>query len=239
VGQDAESYGPEYGVDAPWLEAVVMALPMHVVEAIEQFDAARYRAFRRGVWSALTGGTRDMPALGHHRIVRQAYRGVQEISLARVVGSADSGRAADLDAGFLPTTTRLRPRWIQQYVLLLEGPELPPIEVRKLGERYFVVDGHHRVSVYRSAGRSTIQARVTEVWARGQVDGRSRGRRTGTRPAPTATLAMGRLRGALALPMLIANFAVSNGTPFDRAREAQPCWSCGQRSHHKLWCPNR
>ncbi|HEY8808559.1 MAG TPA: hypothetical protein VIM28_00940, partial [Solirubrobacterales bacterium] len=91
---------------------------------------------------ALTGRNRDMPALGQHWIVRQAYRGVQEISLARIVGSADSGRASDLDAGFLPTTTRLRRRWIQQYVLLIEGPELPPIEVRKLGERYFVVDGH-------------------------------------------------------------------------------------------------
>jgi hypothetical protein len=180
-----------------------VTLPMHLVEAIEAFDAARYRAFRRTIWSAVLRRPRRMAVLRHGSVERQAYRGVQEIPLDRIVGSADSGRPGDLDAGFLPTTNRLRRRWIDQYVLLLEGPELPPIEVRKVGDGYYVIDGHHRVSVYRTAGRATIRARVTEMWIRGDH---------------------------------------AAGAPRYRRRAADAhelCWSCGQRNHHKPWCPNR
>ena len=148
-----------------------MALPIYLVEAIEAFDAARYRAFRRTMLSAVTRRPRRMPVLAHGRIERQAYRGIQEIPVDRIVGSTDVGRPGDLDPCFLPTPTRVRRRGIHHYVLLLEGPELPPIEVRKFGDGYFVSDGHHRVSVYRTAGRATIPARVTEVWMRGSGSG--------------------------------------------------------------------
>jgi len=159
MGPPPPGGGPD---DAP-RPVPAVTLPMHLVEAIEAFDAARYREFRRTVWSAVTRRPRHMEVLRHPGSEGQAYRGVQEIPLDRIVGSVASGRPSDLDAAFLPTTTRLRRRWIRQYVLLLEGPELPPIEVKKVGDRYFVLDGHHRVSVYRAAGRTTIQARVTEI----------------------------------------------------------------------------
>jgi ParB-like chromosome segregation protein Spo0J len=37
--------------------------------------------------------------------------------------------------------------------------------VLQLGERHFVVDGHHRVSVARSLGMSAIDAEVTLLGA--------------------------------------------------------------------------
>jgi len=43
---------------------------------------------------------------------------------------------------------------------------LPPIEVYKLGEIYFVKDGNHRVSVARQLGAKYIQAYITEVRTR-------------------------------------------------------------------------
>jgi nucleotide-binding universal stress UspA family protein len=43
---------------------------------------------------------------------------------------------------------------------------LPPVELYKIGEAYFVVDGHHRISVGRSLGQTLIQAYVTEVRSR-------------------------------------------------------------------------
>lgn len=208
-----------------------MFLPMHLVEAIEEFEASRYRAFRRGVWGALTRRSRRMPVLGQGSIERQAYRGVREISLDKVVGSAGIGRPRDLDADFLPTTTLVRPRWIRQYVLLLEGPELPPIDVHKVGDSYFVVDGHHRVSVYRTAGRATIQARVTEVLARrpGAADAGRRRSRSATR----------RGRRTVGLPLRRALSWSVHTLPIQQASQAELCWSCGQRNAHKLWCPNR
>lgn len=52
--------------------------------------------------------------------------------------------------------------------LLAGHPEqpLPPIDVYKVGDDYYVIDGHHRVSVARNLGRPTINARVVEVKTR-------------------------------------------------------------------------
>src|SRR5260370_33864723 len=49
---------------------------------------------------------------------------------------------------------------------MVEGEERPPIDVYKVGEGYYVIDGHHRVSVARNLGRDTINARVIEVQTR-------------------------------------------------------------------------
>jgi hypothetical protein len=49
---------------------------------------------------------------------------------------------------------------------MVEGPEIPPIDVYELEGSYYVIDGHHRVSVARSLGRPTINARVTDVRTR-------------------------------------------------------------------------
>src|SRR3982074_3715593 len=46
------------------------------------------------------------------------------------------------------------------------GGRLPPIGFYQVGEGYYVIDGHHRVSVARSLGRETINARVIEVQTR-------------------------------------------------------------------------
>jgi hypothetical protein len=40
---------------------------------------------------------------------------------------------------------------------------MPPIDVYKVGELYFVRDGHHRVAVAREHRRELIDARVVEV----------------------------------------------------------------------------
>ena len=40
---------------------------------------------------------------------------------------------------------------------------VPPIEVYKVGDAYFVKDGNHRVSVARQLGMSHIEAYVTDV----------------------------------------------------------------------------
>ncbi|MBL8051150.1 MAG: ParB N-terminal domain-containing protein, partial [Anaerolineales bacterium] len=43
---------------------------------------------------------------------------------------------------------------------------LPPIVLYKVGEIYFVVDGHHRVSVAREQGQEYIEAEVRECATR-------------------------------------------------------------------------
>jgi uncharacterized ParB-like nuclease family protein len=138
------------------------------LRAREDFDAARFRAFRKAVLGTLTRRGRGLAsmdaALEAAGIEGRSYAGVQEIPLDRVVGSAASpGKVDDFDPSFLPIDRRLRDRWTRIYRAMVEGEELPPIDVYKVGDNYYVIDGHHRVSVARSLGREFINARVIEV----------------------------------------------------------------------------
>lgn len=87
-------------------------------------------------------------------------RGVQEVPLERIVGTI--GRHREFNRAFLPREESLRERW-QDMEQLAEGPRgFPSVELYKVGDAYFVVDGHHRVSVLRALGAETIEARVKE-----------------------------------------------------------------------------
>jgi uncharacterized ParB-like nuclease family protein len=141
------------------------------IRALEDFDAARFRAFTRAIRSILTRRARRLqsiePVLEAAGLEGRAYGGVQEIPLDRVVGSAaPPAKTGDFDPGFLPVNRRMRDRWTRIYQAMVEGDELPPIDVYKVGDNYYVIDGHHRVSVARSLGRATINARVVEVQTR-------------------------------------------------------------------------
>jgi ParB-like nuclease domain len=138
------------------------------LRAREDFDAARFRAFRKAVLATLTRRGRGLAsmdaALEAAGTLGRSFAGVQEIPLDRVVGSAGPpGKAGDFDPGFLPIDRRLRDRWTRIYRAMVEGEELPPIDVYMVGDNYYVIDGHHRVSVARSLGRDVINARVIEI----------------------------------------------------------------------------
>ena len=144
---------------------------MEQIRAGEDFESARFRAFRRAIRNALTGRGRRLVELDEVLEAAGAegrsFGGVQEIPINRIVGTAASlAKANDFDPAFLPSTRRLRDRWTRVYTAMVEGGELPPIDVYKVGEGYYVIDGHHRVSVARSLGRDTINARIIEVQTR-------------------------------------------------------------------------
>jgi hypothetical protein len=87
--------------------------------------------------------------------------GLQTIRLESVVGTVDNSR--DFDRRFRPTTGRVRERWERLALAQRRGESLPPIDVYQVGDMYFVVDGHHRVSIALATGQKVIDAYVTEV----------------------------------------------------------------------------
>lgn len=91
-------------------------------------------------------------------------RGAQSIPIAHIVGSV--GRYRDFDRAFLPLSGADRERWKRLDVALNELRSLPPIDVYKLGDVYFVRDGNHRVSVAKANGLTHIEAHVTEIETR-------------------------------------------------------------------------
>jgi ParB-like nuclease domain len=141
------------------------------IRAIEDFDAARARAFRRSLRTILTGRAQRLrsidPMLRAAGFEGRSFAGVHEIPVQRIVGSAAPDfKSGDFDPGFLPINRRMRDRWTRIYQAMVEGDELPPIDVYKVDDNYYVIDGHHRVSVARDLGRPVINARVINVRTR-------------------------------------------------------------------------
>lgn len=93
------------------------------------------------------------------QLTQKIYRGVYEIELKHIRGSV--GRYHDFSAGFLPRKKNMRERWVGVDEFVTTRGEMP-IEVYKVDEAYFVIDGNHRVSVSRQKGRKVIEAKVWE-----------------------------------------------------------------------------
>ena len=86
------------------------------------------------------------------------FTGIENIQVDRIIGTF--GREADFDKNFRPLKKHLCDRWINA-LLQLQTDGWQPILVHKVGEFYYVEDGHHRVSVARAMGMLFIEA---EVW---------------------------------------------------------------------------
>ena len=84
--------------------------------------------------------------------VSERRLGLQVVPISAIVGTVD--RERDFDRHF-------RPR---------RGEALPPVALYKIGEIYFVRDGHHRVSVACALGHEDIDAYVTEMITRVGID---------------------------------------------------------------------
>ena len=137
-----------------------------------RFDAARRAAVMRDLLGVLTGRPLDLLPFDRVRsglrLRNTVDRGNQDVPLERIVGTL--GREREFNREFLPREEALRERW-SEVEELAEGPAgFPAVELYKVGDAYFVVDGHHRVSVARSLGLSTIEAHVKEFLTPVAVD---------------------------------------------------------------------
>ena len=86
--------------------------------------------------------------------------GIQNVLIDSIVGS--EGRYHAFTRSFLPLQEDLRERWKNIDQIRESGQDLPPVELYKVSNAYFVKDGHHRISVARTKGAKYIEARVYE-----------------------------------------------------------------------------
>lgn len=136
--------------------------------AVQDFRRARRRAALEQIMARITGKSADLLVYDEVRTklraAGQSRRGLQEIPLDAIVGSV--GRYNDFTRSFLPKEDSSEMRWTRVRHAMTGLAGLPPIEVYKIGEAYFVLDGNHRVSVARRLGATHIEAFVTEVHTR-------------------------------------------------------------------------
>jgi hypothetical protein len=135
-----------------------------------QMDAERAftQAARRRRRAALVRRLRRQPAdcgrltvYDDRALVQRARpaRGIREIPLSAINGTAEPGRAAVFDRWFRPAPAA-RSRWTRIWLAERRGVALPPVTVVPVDGGYAVLDGHHRVSVAIARGAATIDGAV-------------------------------------------------------------------------------
>jgi hypothetical protein len=168
------------------------------------YERALARGRRSQLLSDLTGRWRGLlfleEAVQACAIQACIDDGTHTVAIAQICGSEN--RAADFDCDFNPLQDHTRDRWLGIASALQRGRTLPPVALMQVGDRYFVRDGHHRISVARALGQTVIEATV-KVW---QVDQplpwkqpaqHPSRRRTGNREGPRLPSILGRLSGLL------------------------------------------
>jgi len=137
-------------------------------QARADFQRARFKAFVNRVWGALSGQPSTL--LSYDEIKEKLhiggpiYRGVKTVLVDQIAGSLN--RYHEFDRVFLPASDKLADRWQSVNRAFYEEISLPPVVLYKVGQVYFVVDGHHRVSVAREQGQLYIEAEVRECSTR-------------------------------------------------------------------------
>src|SRR5215207_4594719 len=137
-------------------------------QARADFQRARFKAFMNRVWGTLSGQPSTL--LSYDEIKEKLhiggpiYRGVKTVRVDQIAGSLN--RYHEFDRVFLPASDKLAARWQRVRSAFYEDISLPPVVLYKVGQVYFVVDGHHRVSVAREQGQLYIEAEVRECATR-------------------------------------------------------------------------
>lgn len=132
------------------------------------FQRARFKAFMHRVWDSLSGHRTTL--LSYEDIKEKLhiggpiYRGMQTVRVDQIAGSLN--RYHEFDRVFMPASSALSTRWQSINRAFYEDVSLPPVVLYKVGQVYFVVDGHHRVSVAREQNQLFIDAEVRECSTR-------------------------------------------------------------------------
>jgi hypothetical protein len=130
--------------------------------AFDAYLRARRRGWLARQWARLAGRSRLLQPLegaDHAGNAGQRSAGLQSVPLRAIRGS--EGRTRDFDLDFNPLTEHTQERWIRLYNAWLDGEHLPPVELLRQGDTYYVRDGHHRLSIARSLGQEYVEAEVT------------------------------------------------------------------------------
>lgn len=135
------------------------------MDARRRFEHAYIMGQIKHIASLITGQKRDLLFLGdiehHSAIVRTEQLPAHPVRLAHIKGS--EGRVGYFDCEFYPLNRRFEERWINIAMLMTSDiTAVPPLELVQVNGVFYVIDGHHRVSVAHSLNMLFLDAEVTK-----------------------------------------------------------------------------
>ena len=146
-----------------------VTMPDQISEQVKSdFQKARFKAFMNRAWGSISGQRTTLLSYDEIKEKLQIggpiYRGIKTVRVDQIAGSLN--RYHEFDRVFLPASDALAERWQHVNRAFYQEVSLPPVVLYKVGQVYFVVDGHHRVSVAREQGQLEIEAEVRECATR-------------------------------------------------------------------------
>lgn len=90
----------------------------------------------------------------------QHYEGMQAVPLRQITGTEE--QSPGVDGHFYPRGHSMQ-RWLSVAEARLCGRTLPPVALVRVEDRYYVRDGHHRISVAQALGEAFIDAEVVHI----------------------------------------------------------------------------
>jgi len=143
----------------------------HLV-AERMFARALMRGRLRAFMGKMLGQSHRLLSLSdyveHVSVTARFSEGRRTVRLSAIRGTLS--RVDQFDDEFYPLVSATRSRWISVATGMLQDmTTIPPLELIRVGEIYFVDDGHHRVSVALRLGYIYFDADVT-VWEVAQAD---------------------------------------------------------------------
>lgn len=132
-------------------------------ESWQERPGARVRRVRRL-------GSHPLPYLmdvhPEARKARPVQVGLRSIDVDDIAGTAVGG-GAQRGGDFLPLKQFRGTNWSGRWQRLRRASDrletLPPIDVLKFGDRFWVVDGHNRVGLAKYTGQVDVDANITEL----------------------------------------------------------------------------
>ncbi|MBN1304756.1 MAG: hypothetical protein JXA13_10010 [Anaerolineales bacterium] len=139
---------------------MMMQMPFPTLRgyAFQLFETLRRSAWRRNLFTGKQAGLESISDYKSFLNHTRQYLGLQEIPLSQITGTVN--RTKDFDRNFMPRKKHLCERWVSIY-LTSERSSWSAIRLYKIGPKYFVEDGHHRVSVANTLNMKSI---LSEVW---------------------------------------------------------------------------
>ena len=140
---------------------------IYYIRSENAYNIARTRGFWDVVRGRIAGQNPYLlsfrESVGDLGLIGARYLGMQTVATKDIAGSL--GREREFSRGFLPVggAARQKERWRQCYARFLSGNAGSPLHVCRVGGRFFVVNGHHRVSVARYLNLKSIRAHVSEI----------------------------------------------------------------------------
>ncbi len=140
---------------------------INILDATSSKVQADYQKIRLSAkfgqfWSRVTGKSSKLISFSEFksslRIETPTYRGTQPVNINQINGSLD--RNQDFDQNFRPTNDYTAERWKSVNRAFYKGVYLPPVILYKIKDTFFVVDGHHRISVAKYHNQIYIDSEV-------------------------------------------------------------------------------